>query len=39
MAQYMADILEPEDKAKLHENLLIGFNKVVWTEQPGYGQF
>ena len=28
MAQYMADILDPEDKDKLHENLLVGPNKV-----------
>lgn len=28
MAQYMADILDPEDKDKLHENLLVGPNKI-----------
>ena len=27
-AQYMADILEPGDKDKLYENLLVGSNKV-----------
>ena len=29
MAQYMADILEPEDKDKLHDNLLVGTSKVL----------
>ena len=28
MAQYMADILEPEDKDRLHDNLLVGSSKV-----------
>ncbi len=28
IALYMADILEPEDKDKLHENLLVGQTKV-----------
>lgn len=28
MAQYMSDILEPEDRAKLHENLLVGASKL-----------
>ena len=28
MAQYMADILEPEDKDRLHDNLLVGTSKV-----------
>ena len=28
MALYMADILEPEDKDKLHDNLLVGTSKV-----------
>lgn len=28
IAQYVADILEPEDKDKLYENLLVGQNKV-----------
>lgn len=28
MAQYMADILEPEDKERLHENLLVGPSKL-----------
>ena len=28
MALYMADILEPEDKDRLHENLLVGPSKV-----------
>ena len=28
MALYMADILEPEDKDRLHENLLVGTSKV-----------
>ena len=30
IAQYVADILEPEDKDKLYENLLVGHNKVGW---------
>ena len=29
MAQYMADILEPEDKDRLHDNLLVGTAKVL----------
>ncbi len=29
MAQYMGDILEPEDKERLQENLLVGPAKVV----------
>ena len=29
MAQYMADILEPEDKDRLHDNLLVGTSKVL----------
>lgn len=29
MAQYMADILEPEDKDRLHDNLLVGTSKVI----------
>ena len=29
MALYMADILEPEDKERLHENLLVGPAKVI----------
>ena len=28
MALYMADILEPEDKDRLHDNLLVGTSKV-----------
>jgi len=28
IAQYMADILDEEDKERLHENLLVGSNKV-----------
>ena len=28
IAQYVADILEPEDKDKLYENLLVGQSKV-----------
>ena len=28
MAQYMSDILEPEDREKLHENLLVGASKL-----------
>ena len=32
IAQYVADILEPEDKDKLYENLLVGQNKVGWYE-------
>ena len=29
MALYMADILEPEDKDRLHDNLLVGPSKVI----------
>lgn len=28
IAQYVADILEPEDKDKIYENLLVGQSKV-----------